>query len=363
MKHIILGLCLTSNIISGITNSKLYIVSEGNTEQSEIVKKTLDNQNINYEAICSIATKDDQNLYIVCNIQTIPLDSLPKYYIVYQSLNLSATVLNNDYLIKLTQAIAVWDNSFNNIEKYRNQVHNYLYFPANYEYADTITIPCKLPVMQLTSYKKLLEYSNANNTDISSHLPTIFFYAALQNPSIIVEAGVRGGESTIAFKYALEFCTAQIIGIDIEPTSNTIYQQIKNSIFLCMNDLEFDKYFLKNFETNSKLDVVFIDTSHLYTHTLEEIKLFSPLLNENGIILFHDSNVTPLLDGTAYLRLNNTMGKAGGNTRGVTEAIKKYLSVSFDESRYQNFTCKSGNQNWHLTHFPYCNGLTILRKV
>ena len=75
-----------------------------------------------------------------------------------------------------------------------------------------------------------------------------------------------------------------------------------------------------------KLDIVFIDTSHFYRQTLDEIRLFAPLLSERGMLLFHDSNVTPLNNGRACLRLNNTIGSTNvNNSRGVTHAIKRKI--------------------------------------
>lgn len=363
MKHIILGICFITNIIFGITDSKLYLVSNGNREQSEIVKKTLNSQHINYDEINTIIDKDDQGLYIIFNIQTIPQNILPKYYIVYQSLNLATNNLASDYYTKLTKAVAVWDNSFSNIEKYKNTIHNYLFFPDNYEFAETVIIPCKLQVTQLDTYKSLLEYSNRNNTDISSHLPTIFFYTILQKPKLIVEVGVRGGESTLAFLKALEFNSAKLVGIDIEPSCASSYPVSANTLFVSMNDLDFLNYYQNSFMKNSKIDIIFIDTSHLYLHTLQELHLFEPLLNEDGIMIFHDSNVTPLNNNTGYYRINGTYGSAGGNTRGVTQALKEYFSISFDESKYCNLTFAKDKNHWQLIHYPYCNGLTILKKL
>lgn len=366
MKQVMLLLVLLSNTIIGFSNTTIYVVPNGNTKHYELVKNTLENQNVNFAVIESIKVKEDQSLYIIFNIETITHALLPKHYIVYQSRNLNTCLITNDYLEKLSNAVAVWDCSFSNIEKYKNNVHNYLVFPDHtfYEYADTLMIPCRLPIAMLATYKELLNYSNAHNTDISSHLPSIFFYTVLQNPDVIVEAGVRGGESTIAFEKVLQFCNAHLLGIDIEPACNAVYKRCPHSLFVCMDDLEFGKYYKHNLQFKRKIDVIFIDTSHLYAHTLAEIKLFAPMLNKNGILMFHDSNVTPLNDNCDYLRLNGTMCHVGHyNTRGVTQAIKEYFSLSFDEAQYQNISCSVGDQNWNIIHYPYCNGLTIARKL
>jgi hypothetical protein len=76
--------------------------------------------------------------------------------------------------------------------------------------------------------------------------------------------------------------------------------------------------------------------------------------------MFHDSNVTPLNNNTAYVRLNNTSGVAIGNPRGVTQALKEFLNLDFDESRYINQVCAHNGSSWRIIHYPFCNGLTVL---
>lgn len=364
MKHLLIGLSLITNFIFSTGNSNLFLVSNGNTEHIEIVKKALDNQSIPYTQINTIAEKESQSLYIIFDLFKSAIEELPQYYITYQSLDLTKNPLNADYSKKLSKSIAVWDYSFANINRYSSSISQYYYFPKDYEFADTVILPCQLPLATLEEYKKVLVYSNNINGDISSHLPAIFCYTVIQQPKFIVEAGVRGGESTSAFLKALKFCdTAHLIGLDIEPSTASSYPISNNTSFVCMNDLDFLNYYNNSFMQNSKIDVIFIDTSHLYEHTLQELGIFEPLLSENGIMMFHDSNVTPLNNNTGYVRINGTYGSAAGNTRGVTQALKEYFAVSFDESKYCNFILEKNGIFWQLIHYPYCNGLTILKKL
>ena len=326
------------------------------------IKESLNKFDIAYELVGSVRN-DDQNLYIIFDLFKIDEKNLPKYYIAYQTLDLTKNILTTEYFKKLLRSVAVWDYSKENIDTYNSRIYNYFYFPKDYEYADPAILSCLMPISTLDTYKDLLLYSNKKNTDISSHLPTLFYYCILQDPKLLVEAGVRGGESTISFGKAQEFCDTHLIGIDIDQTCEASYKR-ENSTFLCMDDLNFCKYYNKSVFSEKKLDVVFIDTSHLYMQTIQEIKTFAPLLNENGMLMFHDSNVTPLMDGSAYLRLNGTFsGNCFGNTRGVTQAIKEYLSLNFDESKYCNFICQQEATTWQIIHYPFCNGLTILKKL
>jgi len=306
---------------------------------------------------------DDKNLYVIFNICEIDQTSLPKYYIAAQSADLTNNKYYSNCLDKLKNAIVVWDYSNDNIKNYSNLTHNYFYFPKKYEYADPILLVCFLPLEALFDYRDLVVYSNKKNSDISSHLPTIFCYCLMANPQFMVEAGVRNGESTIPLSRALKLINAMLVGIDISSSSEKVYTNIKNAKFVCMDDLNFINFYNNSPFKNKEIDLIFIDTSHLYRHTLKEIEIFKPLLSTKGIMIFHDSFVTPI-NGTHYSRLNGTIGGGwGGNTNGVTVAIKEYFSIAFDESKYTNITFVHNNNLWQLIHYPFCNGLAILKKI
>lgn len=363
MKYLLVGLCLVTNIIFGSVDSKVLLVSNGNIEHIEIVKKALDSQNITYSQINYLTDKNSQHLYIIFDLFKVATEDLPQFYIAYQSLDLTKNALTTDYLKKLSNSVAVWDYSFGNINRYSSKIPNYYYLPKDYEFAATVILPCFLPLSTLDEYKKVLIYSNSRNGDISSHLPALFCYTIMQQPKLIVEAGVRGGESTTAFLKALKFCDrVKLIGLDIECSCASSYPISSDTLFICMNDLDFTNYYQNSFIQNSKIDIVFIDTSHLYQHTMQELKIFEPLLSENGAMIFHDSNVTPI-NNTSYARINGTYGSAAGNTRGVTQALKEHFKIAFDEHKYCNFILKKEDHLWQLIHYPYCNGLTILKRI
>jgi len=350
-----------SCFISLKSEPTVYLHSQSK-QHLEAIAPSLNKFNIKFEIKDSIDSDDDKNLYIICDVFNIDKHDLPKHYIAYQSLDLNSHQLTQSYAEKLANAVAVWDPSKNNINRYRSVIHNYLYFPSNYKHADPAILPCCMPLDTLDTYKELLIYSNKKDTDISSHLPALFCHTVLQNPKIIVEAGARGGESTKPLQKALNFSNGVLIGLDIEETSARSYASVNNGIFLLMNDLDFDKYYEQSPFAGKKIDVVFIDTSHIYEQTLKEITLFAPMLSENGFLSFHDSNVTPL-EHAGYVRLNGSSDRAPGNPRGVTQAIKEYFSLEFDEYKYFNATFTRDGVNWNITHYPFCNGLTIIKKV
>lgn len=341
---------------------KVFIYDQKNSAHSDTIKNMFNASHIPFE-VTDRLNPDENNLYIIFNADSIDVALLPKNYIVYQTLDLNSNPLTSDYEQKLAQSVAIWDYSRANIQKYSSKIYHYCYLPANYEYADPVILPCLLPLSTLRNYKELLAYSNKLDTDISSHLPTMFYHTVMQNPKLILEAGVRGGESTLAFNEAIKYCNAEIIGIDMESQCAQPYSKILNSTFVCINDMDFQNYYNNSRFNQTPMDVVFIDTSHEYHHTMGEITIFAPLLSKNGIMMFHDSNVTPLNNNTGYIRLNGTYGSAHGNPRGVTHALKQYFSIAFNEHAYCNFNFVKNNATWQIIHYPFCNGLTVVKKI
>lgn len=342
---------------------KIFVYTE-NLDIRNTVKVILEKFNLSYEIVTQL-NKNEESLYIINgNLNNFKKYQLPKHYILYQSEVINHGI-SNENLNLLNNAIAVWDNSWNNINKYKSSIKNFYYVPnENYVFLDPIILPCFLPIKALSTYKKMLEYSNTMLTDISDHIPTLFCHCFLHNPSIIIESGVGSGlGSTVPIHAVATLLNAHMVGIDISDCSN-VYSKFNNAYFLKINDLEFPDYFKKMNLKKETIDFIFIDTSHQYIHTLREIEVFVSMLSENGILAFHDSNVTPLDNNSAYERINNTSSYVGmGNPRGVTQAIKEYFNLSFDEFSYFNDFVKKDNYRWEIIHYPYCNGLTLLKRL
>lgn len=353
----------------GNTNERIHysnnpILLYGNDSQNSAdIKKVFKAFDIACQEIKSLDITNDSHVHLIFNIGDIPAQSLPKYYIAYNTCLLESTSLAPDQLNKFSNAVAVWDAHWQNINAYRSSVHNFYYLPEKYEYADPVILSCRLPVETLAAYKEILCYSNTRLSDIASHLPTIFAHTVLQKPDMIIEAGVREGDSTKAFAKAMSFSEARLIGLDIESCPDTAYAKLKNSQFMQMDDLQFPNYYQSVPSLKShNLDIIFIDTSHYYDHTLAEISKFVPVLAKNGFLLFHDSYMSPLRNFQWYCIEGTTFGHGWDNQKGVTRAIKDYFSISFDETKYHNFSFVKNDTTWHLIHYPFCNGLTLIRK-
>ena len=95
-----------------------------------------------------------------------------------------------------------------------------------------------------------------------------------------LELGVRKG-----------LCFNIIAPLSIEAYAvdvNNSYKFIKQNKNLIWNQMKsFD--FLKNHNPDKKFDLVFIDADHSHKSSLNDFELVLPLVNENGIILLHDT--------------------------------------------------------------------------
>ena len=179
---------------------------------------------------------------------------------------------------------------------------------------------------------KFLELANTES-DINYHLQTLRYFS--KQCDSIVEMGVRWIVSTWAF-------------LDAKPKKLTSYDIDHPNIWIGGVErlIECEKYAEENnidfkFEQKNVLevelenvDLLFLDTWHVYDQLKEELRLHSK--NVNKYIILHDTE---------------TFGMKG-ETKGY-----KGIKFAVDEFLVQN------SKTWKLhEHYTFCNGLTILRN-
>lgn len=330
-------------------------------QSQDLIESILTKVNYNYHLIDRLDNFDDDKLYILSgDIQNLHISVFPQHYIVYQTTNVPTMV--GDYLNILGRAVAVWDVSWSNIHRYKGSVNHWYYLPnSDYEFLDPVLLSCLLPLNALPTYKELLAHSNVKNTDFSSHLPVLFCHCFLQNPMIFVESGIRWGDgSTIALgKITHLLKNSCLIGLDIDNCARH-YAHIPRAYFYQMDDVAFPAYFKTLPFAKDRVDFVFIDTSHQYEHTLQEIDAFATILTDTGTIAFHDSNVAV----EHPVRLNGTACGSGlGNPKGVTDGLKTYFNIEFDEGRYLNIDVEKDGYLWNIVNYPYCYGFAVAKRI
>lgn len=197
---------------------------------------------------------------------------------------------------------------------------------------------------------------NSNN-DICHHFDNLFYEVILNKPEVILELGVREGESTYVFNKIQKILQNKLISVDIEDCAQVLDDP--NWIFIKEDSIKFLKNFKSWSENNinsSKPDIIFIDTSHLYEETLKEITLSADTLSNNGAIIFHDTNhnhLTLVENNIIYNKFNYSP------QLGVKLALESYFNCKFNFAD-QFIIIKNG---WLIKHYPESFGLTILRKL
>lgn len=192
-------------------------------------------------------------------------------------------------------------------------------------------------------------------TNINDHLETLFLESTEVRPRLIVELGVGPGESTFVFERVAKICGAKFVSVDLRKEMEKA-SSWPDWIFVNENDVEFAQKF-PSWTTERGMepliDVLFIDTSHKYDHTLREIELWFRYLSENAKVFFHDTNVRPI-----YRRKDGTIGLAYDIKRGVIRALETHFGKIFNEKK--DFI--DSRNGWLIKHHSSCNGLTILTR-
>lgn len=192
-------------------------------------------------------------------------------------------------------------------------------------------------------------------TDIDEHLELMLIEGLLCRPRLIVELGVRDGSSTFVFKRVSRICGSTLVSGDLDDCSAIVAGS--NTHFYRGDDIEFSECFPAFCATRGlvpSIDLLFIDTSHYYDHTVQEIAAWFPFLSQNAKVIFHDTHLKPI-----GLRNDGCFTIGWDNQRGVVRAIEEFLNVQIDE----RCKCTVHSQGWLLRHWPNCNGLTILDRL
>jgi predicted O-methyltransferase YrrM len=155
-------------------------------------------------------------------------------------------------------------------------------------------------------------------SDIGEHLKIL---KELGRDKKILELGVRQGESTKAF---LETCR-ELTSVDRDDCAKVAND--KKWLFIKGDSLKVTTRLYS-------YDIVFIDTSHRYQETLDELYHYENRINPGGMIILHDAN-PPL---KAKLR-----GRGG-----VLRAVLRFMNEN--------------PRQWNMTYYENNNGLAILRR-
>lgn len=147
-------------------------------------------------------------------------------------------------------------------------------------------------------------------SDIGGHMPFLRSTTASYGKPVVIELGVRSGQSTSAFLAAITEHGGQLWSIDVDaPQVPAHWHDLP-----CWHFLQADDVGQQARDWLPQVcNVLFIDTSHEFRHTVTELFLHVPRVRDGGIVLLHDTEWAP--DGDEQL------AEPGGP---VAEALDAY---------------------------------------
>jgi predicted O-methyltransferase YrrM len=196
-------------------------------------------------------------------------------------------------------------------------------------------------------------------TDISDHLNVLFSLVMAKKPKTILELGTRGGESTKVLTLAANLIGAKGYSADLSDAPEWL-KGTENWHHFVADDTEFYKILKDTWPNGDKysgIDFLFLDTSHFYDHTMQELDIYWDLLNDEGVLLLHDTNCT--IEITR--RFSGNANQGWDNQRGVIRAVEDFFNCEIDERAYVSKLALNRGAT-ALTHYPWNNGLTVIFK-
>ena len=126
-------------------------------------------------------------------------------------------------------------------------------------------------------------------SDIQDCLERLYDAAVAYPQVSILELGVRWGTSTAMFLAAAEQAGGHLWSVDLAPTpelERDAGRWLASGYwtFTLGDDMAIDP-------PADAFDVLFIDTSHTYAHTLAELRKYVPLVKPGGVAYLHDTKL------------------------------------------------------------------------
>jgi predicted O-methyltransferase YrrM len=129
-------------------------------------------------------------------------------------------------------------------------------------------------------------------SDIQEYLPFLHEQARSRPGVRVLELGSRKGNSTLAFLAGAKesgghVWSCDVSPVDRDPAGMLPWRNVAQWTFAHGDDMDPSVQSL----LPAQADVLFIDTSHEYEHTLAELRAYMPRLAPGGVALFHDTNI------------------------------------------------------------------------
>lgn len=129
-------------------------------------------------------------------------------------------------------------------------------------------------------------------SDIREYLPFLHEEARNRVNPVVLEAGTRKGNSTLAFLAGIRGGTGHVWSVDVndvtaDPDGMFLWRDYPAWTFVRGDDMDLSVQSL----LPAQADILFIDSSHEYEHTLDECRAYMPRVTPGGVALFHDTRL------------------------------------------------------------------------
>lgn len=143
--------------------------------------------------------------------------------------------------------------------------------------------------MMIMNIEDLYQREVGRWSDIYEHLPTFVDLVKKTDAQDVLELGVRFGTSTVAWLYGLQQTGGNLWSVDIvDQVPPEIYEAAGHNWTFLIDD---DMGPTIGEKIPRRVDIVFIDTSHEYQHTYDELTRYANHVRTGGCIVLHDTNV------------------------------------------------------------------------
>ncbi len=129
-------------------------------------------------------------------------------------------------------------------------------------------------------------------SDIQEYLSFLYEQARSRPGVRVLELGCRTGNSTLAFLAGAESSGGHVWSVDpadCDGNPEGMKPWRRTSLWTFIRGSDMDDEIRAQLPT--EVDVLFIDTSHEYEHTLAELRAYVPMVVPGGIVLCHDTNL------------------------------------------------------------------------
>jgi cephalosporin hydroxylase len=128
----------------------------------------------------------------------------------------------------------------------------------------------------------------ADWSDIQGHLEFLHEQVTSRPGARVLELGVRWATSTAALLDAVDLADGHLWSVDLSPPRSLDWWSRTGRWTFTLGD-DMDQAVVE--AQPDEVDLLLLDTSHAYDHTLAELRTYVPKMKSGGLVCCHDTDV------------------------------------------------------------------------